>query len=112
MKFERCADAKFIQSIGKHTDKDHEDFINEKKFFTSNRSNKKYFLEFGENYYPFRTFIPITSPTSFECVYGLIKYIIEADVHILWATSVNINMFLTVIGKVDLTLLLDFPKIC
>lgn len=106
LKFKGFVDVNWRQSNGKNTQNiwDHEDFINQNTVFVSKQANKECFLEVGEISYTFKTTIPITCPTSFECIFGWIKYVIEASIDIPWSKNKSINKIITVISPVDLNL--------
>jgi len=63
------------------------------------------YLEVGDYTYPFRFDLPQNLPTSFEQMYGQIRYSVNSTIDIPWHFDKHTSRSFTVINNLDLNLL-------
>lgn len=70
--------------------------------FVVKEENNDLFLEVGDYTYPFTVNLPLNLPTSFEHIYGKMRYSLNATIDIPWAIDKHSTKSFTVVSILDL----------
>ncbi|CAD6995998.1 arrestin domain-containing protein 17 [Ceratitis capitata] len=80
----------------------HEDYIHSKTYLLSSSENQSAVIEPGIHTYTFACHLPQTCPTSFEGIYGHIRYLIKVELVRPWKFNQNFTRGFTVLKVMDL----------
>ncbi|XP_018796257.1 PREDICTED: arrestin domain-containing protein 17-like isoform X2 [Bactrocera latifrons] len=80
----------------------HEDYIKSKTYLLSSNENQSAVIEPGIHTYTFACLLPNTCPSSFEGIYGYIRYLTRVELVRPWKFNQNFTRGFTVLKMTDL----------
>uniref|UniRef100_A0A034WA43 Arrestin domain-containing protein 3 n=1 Tax=Bactrocera dorsalis TaxID=27457 RepID=A0A034WA43_BACDO len=80
----------------------HEDYIKSRTYLLSSNENQSAVIEPGIHTYTFACLLPITCPSSFEGIYGYIRYLTRVELVRPWKFNQNFTRGFTVLKMMDL----------
>ena len=87
-----------------HSYSSNESYLNFDCVFVTKESKSDLYLEPGDYSYPFDVVIPDNAPTSFEHVFGNVRYSVYCTIDIPWKFDKHVIRSFSVINPLDLNL--------